>query len=208
MDNDFVKLAEKIIDKEGKDLLLDPKKTKAFFMDYGGREFKKELNLLVKAIELGYSNKIKDSEDLNNTKMILSRELIEEQSINDKMANNIILLLMGLLRNKSYLKKIDKISEINNNTVVKNDDNNRNEDKEYYFKLNDILYIARYSNGYPEIIEEHNSQRPRSMKAIARQFLREYNIDVPMDANRMNAHAAIRMLMNVLEEERKNGRTF
>ena len=209
MDNDFIKLAKKIINERGKALLLDPKKTKAFFMDYGGREFKRELNLLVKAIELGYSKKIKDSEDLNNIKMILSRELIKEHSINDKMANNIILLLIGLLRDKSYLNEIDKKNEIiSNNTVVKNDNNNRNEVKKIRkkesFKLNGTLYVALlYSNGHGKIIEKDNPQRKINMKGIARQFLKKYNIDVPMDAKRMNAYAAIREVINVLEKERK-----
>jgi len=203
MDNDFVKMAEMIIDKEGKDPLLDPNRTKALFKDYGRCEFKNELNLLVKAIELGHSKKIKDSKDLNSTKMILLRELIEEQFINNKMANNIILLLMGLLRDKSYLKEIHEI--INNNVVVKNDDNNRNKDNkkriEVSFRLNDILYVAR--SYYPEIIEKDNPQQQINEMDIARQVLKNHGKDVPRDANKMNTHSAIRKLINVLEKERK-----
>jgi hypothetical protein len=47
-----------------------------------------------------------DSDDLNITKIILSRQLMEDHFINDKVANSIVLLLIGLLRDKSYLNKI------------------------------------------------------------------------------------------------------
>jgi DNA-directed RNA polymerase subunit RPC12/RpoP len=117
MDKEFVKLSEKIVNERGKDLLFDNKLTKAFFMDYGRGELKNEINLLVKAVELGYTKKIMNSDDLNITKLILSRELMENYFINDEMANSIILLLIGLLRDKNYLnklyeKKIDKAFEI------------------------------------------------------------------------------------------------
>jgi hypothetical protein len=106
MDKEFIKLAEKIIDERGKTLLFDNRITKALFLDYGRCEFRNEINFLVKTIELGYTKKIMDSDDLDITKMILSRQLIEEHFINDKIANSIILLLIGLLRDKNYLNEI------------------------------------------------------------------------------------------------------
>ena len=108
MDKAFVKLAEKIIEERGKNILLDNKLTKAFFMDYGRGEFKKEINLLIKTIELNYVKRIIDSDNLDITVKILSRELIEEHFINEEIANSIVLLLIGLLRNKYYLDKIDE----------------------------------------------------------------------------------------------------
>jgi hypothetical protein len=53
MDKKFIEIAEKIIDDRGKDILLDNKLTKALFLDYGSGEFKNEVNLLIKTIELG-----------------------------------------------------------------------------------------------------------------------------------------------------------
>jgi DNA-directed RNA polymerase subunit RPC12/RpoP len=108
MDKEFVKIAEKIIDERGKSLLFNNKLTKALFMDYGRGEFKNEINLLVKTIELKYTKRIVDSDDLNITKMILTRQLTEEQFINDKVAGSIVLLLIGLLRDKNYLNEIDE----------------------------------------------------------------------------------------------------
>jgi len=112
MNKAFVELAEKIIDERGKNILLDNKLAKAFFQDYGKGEFKKEINLLIKTIELNYAKKIIDSNDLEITGKILSRELTEEHFINGDIANSIVMMLMGLLRNKYYLKKIDE--KINN----------------------------------------------------------------------------------------------
>jgi hypothetical protein len=58
MDENFVKLAKKVIDERGKSLLFDNRLTKAFFMDYGRGEFKNEINLLIRTIELGYIKKL------------------------------------------------------------------------------------------------------------------------------------------------------
>jgi hypothetical protein len=52
MNKEFVKLAEKVIDERGKTLLLDNRLTKAFFMDYGEREFRNEINLLFKIVTI------------------------------------------------------------------------------------------------------------------------------------------------------------
>jgi DNA-directed RNA polymerase subunit RPC12/RpoP len=127
MDKEFVKIAEEIIDERGRNFLFNNKLTKALFMDYGRGEFKNEINLLVKTIELGYTKRIIDSADLNITKMILSRQLMEEHFINDKAADFIVLLLIGLLRDKNYLNEItnNKSVETNiekreTNVIVKN----------------------------------------------------------------------------------------
>jgi hypothetical protein len=57
MDEDFIKLAQKVVKERGKDILNNERLTKAFFMDYSHGEYKKEINLLLKIIELGYPNK-------------------------------------------------------------------------------------------------------------------------------------------------------
>ena len=123
MNKEFVNIAEKIVEERGKNILNDTKLTKAFFMDYGHGEYKNEINLLIKIIELGYSKKITDSEDINVTKIMLIKQLKEEQFLNDRMADSIIKLLIGLLRDKKYLKEIDKIQtkkiNVNMNSEIK-----------------------------------------------------------------------------------------
>jgi ribosomal protein L40E len=116
MDKEFIELAQKIIVEKGRDFLDDPKLTKALFLDYGRNEYKPEINLLTKTIELGYSKKIKASDDLNIIKLVLSRQLCKEHFINEKMSISIILLLIGILKDKNYL------TEINKNDTFKTDD--------------------------------------------------------------------------------------
>jgi len=107
MNKEFVILADKIIKERGKNILLNSKLTKALFMDYSGNEYKKELNLLIKTIELEFPDKIITSDNLDITCKILTKQLIDEHFINDKISNSIVLLLIGLLREKHYLNKIN-----------------------------------------------------------------------------------------------------
>ena len=107
MNKEFVILADKIIKERGKNILLNSKLTKALFMDYSGNGYKKELNLLIKTIELEFPDKIITSDNLDITCKILTKQLIDEHFINDKISNSIVLLLIGLLREKHYLNKIN-----------------------------------------------------------------------------------------------------
>jgi hypothetical protein len=122
MDKEFIELAEKIADDRGKDVFFNPKLVKALFMDYGRGEYKNEVNLLVRIIELGYAKKIIDSEDINITEMILIRQLLEEQFLNENIAESIIKLLIGLLCNKEYLREIDKNNIIHEKNIYVNRD--------------------------------------------------------------------------------------
>ena len=106
MNREFVSMAEKIVNERGKDLFHNTKLTRAIFMDCGRGEYKNEINLLTKTLELGYVNKIINDADLQIAKMTLSKQLKEDHFINEEMAHSIVLLLIGLLRDRSYLKEI------------------------------------------------------------------------------------------------------
>jgi hypothetical protein len=116
MDKDFVKLAQKIVNEQGKEILNNSKLTKALFLDYSHGEYKNEINLLVKTIELGYSNKIHSTDDLDTIKLLLSRQLNENNYIVEDIAVQIVSLLIALLKDVNYLNKI------NNKRPQKNED--------------------------------------------------------------------------------------
>jgi hypothetical protein len=124
MDKDFINLAVKIVDEKGKNILKDSKLTKGLFMDYTKGQYKAEINLLVKIIELGVCNKIIESDNLNFTEMTLSRKLQEELFIADTISFSIIELLIGLLRDRNYLQKIieynDTVKKHNQKIVTSN----------------------------------------------------------------------------------------
>jgi hypothetical protein len=122
MDKDFINLAVKIIDEKGKNILENSKITKGLFMDYSKGQYKAEINLLVKIIELGFYNKIMESDNLNITKMTLSRQLQKDLFIMDKIASSMVELLIGLLRDRNYIQEIigynDNMSKYNNQATV------------------------------------------------------------------------------------------
>jgi hypothetical protein len=108
MEKGFIDLAIKIVDEEGKDILKESRSLKGLFLDYSRGQYKNEINLLIKTIELDFYNKIINSNDLSITKLILSRQLNENLFIIDEIADSIVTLLIGLLRNRNYLKYLEE----------------------------------------------------------------------------------------------------
>jgi ribosomal protein L40E len=123
MDKDFVELVKKIVNEKGKNILTNSKLTKALFLDYSHGEYKNEINLLVKIIELGYSNRIQTADDLDTIKLILSRQLNENYYIVEDIAVQIVSLLIALLKDINYLNKT-------NNKLIEKNIIRKREDKE------------------------------------------------------------------------------
>jgi hypothetical protein len=104
MDKNFIDLATKIVDEKGKNILKDSRLLKGLFLDYSKGQYKAEINLLVKIIELGFYNKIIESDNLNIIKTNLTRQLQKELFIMDEVAFSIVELLISLLRDRNYTK--------------------------------------------------------------------------------------------------------
>jgi flagellar FliL protein len=107
MNEDFITLTQNLVKERGKDILNNGKLAKALLMDYAQGKYKSEINLLLKTIELGYPEKIEKTNDLNITKSLLSRHLIEEDFIAGKMAASIVSLLILLIRDEKYNDRFD-----------------------------------------------------------------------------------------------------
>jgi DNA-directed RNA polymerase subunit RPC12/RpoP len=105
MDENFVKLAQKIVKERGKNILSNKKLTKALFMDYSHGEYKNETRLLLKTIELGYPDRIHKADDVDTMKLILARQLNEDHFIIEKMAIQIVSLLIALIKDGNYIGK-------------------------------------------------------------------------------------------------------
>lgn len=66
-----------------------------------------------------------------------------------------------------------------------------------YFSLHQVDYIARkYKGQKRDIIYKESGELVENMKGIAREFLKQFNQDVPTDANIMNTYKAIDLLMS------------
>jgi DNA-directed RNA polymerase subunit RPC12/RpoP len=120
MNENFIKLIQKIVKERGKDILNNIRLTKALFMDYSHGEYKNEINLLLKLIELGYPNRIQETDDLDSMRLILSRQLVENHFIIEKMAVQIVSLLIALIKDEEYdNKRRESIIEKHMETQVK-----------------------------------------------------------------------------------------
>jgi hypothetical protein len=65
---------------------------------------------------------------------------------------------------------------------------------EIHFSIGTTRYIIHRTGEYKEIIHEHNRQRVENEKAVCR----DYGIVVSTDANIMNTHQAIDLLIERL----------
>jgi rubrerythrin len=143
MDKNFVELTQKMVKERGKDILNNTRLTKALLMDYSHGEYKNEINLFIKTIELGYPQKIMKTDDVNIVKLILSKELTEEHFIVEKMSFSIISLLISLIKDIKYN---DETKEENiNDFIDKNIEQKKNnsiKSNSYTLKPNNILQLG------------------------------------------------------------------
>jgi hypothetical protein len=58
---------------------------------------------------------------------------------------------------------------------------------------------------YGEIVYKDNGKRPKSMKNIAKQYLRPFGIEISNDASVMNTHTAVGILIQHLNKAENNG---
>jgi ribosomal protein L40E len=116
MNKYFIELTQKMVKERGKNVLNDKKIAKALLLDYSHGEYKNEINLLVKTIELGFPKRIKETNDVDIIRLILSRQLVEENFIMEKIAVSTVSLLINLIMDdrcsneikEEKIKKIDK----------------------------------------------------------------------------------------------------
>lgn len=80
------------------------------------------------------------------------------------------------------------------------------EEKEFSYLS--TCYIARLyrhnnkPNVYGEIVYKESGERVNNMKGFARDFLKDYGIEVPTDARIMNTHSAIKEIIEVLKNNK------
>lgn len=78
--------------------------------------------------------------------------------------------------------------------------------KEKTFSLDGKNYIARLYNAngkssiYGEIVYQDNGKRPKNMKNVAREFLKQFNTEISTDARIETTHSAVKKLIDLLEK--------
>ncbi|MDR2638718.1 MAG: RDD family protein [Helicobacteraceae bacterium] len=98
MEARFVGIVERLVREQGKDVLINSVKCKAFLSDYSQNEFKKERHLLTIAIEAGAGQAIANAGDLTICKKQQIRFLKEDRFIDETAAAEAIDLLAFVLR--------------------------------------------------------------------------------------------------------------
>ncbi|MDR2906280.1 MAG: tetratricopeptide repeat protein [Helicobacteraceae bacterium] len=98
MEKDFINVLQKLVTEYGKDVLLNAKIAKHLLADYTQNEYKRELDLLLTAIEIGAAKEITNAGDLTACKKAQIRELMEKKFINETAAAEIIDVLAFVLR--------------------------------------------------------------------------------------------------------------
>ena len=106
--SNFLIILKKLVAEQGKEALLNPVKCKAFLADYTKGEYKKESRLLLQALDAGISKAIDSADNLEICKKQQIRVLHEEYSLVEETAENIVDILIMILRGKIKEKKLCK----------------------------------------------------------------------------------------------------
>jgi len=104
MNTAFISILQKLTAEQGKEVLLNASKCKAFLADYTHGEYKKESRLLLQAIEAGVSKAIDTTEELEICKKQQTRELVEEHFLTEEASADVVDTLALVLREKQESK--------------------------------------------------------------------------------------------------------
>jgi len=100
MEQGFIDILKKVVEKHGKESFLELKKCRAIVSDYTGADYRIEKGLLLRAVEQGVSNAIiiVEEGDLDSCIKAQERNLQEEQFMDSAVAENIVNILVHVLR--------------------------------------------------------------------------------------------------------------
>ena len=98
MERGFVDILEKLIAKQGKEVLLNISNFKAILADYRRNDYKKESRFLLLALEAGVHKEINASNDLPLCKKQQIRLLHEDYGLTEEIAVYVVDLLALILR--------------------------------------------------------------------------------------------------------------
>ena len=114
MDQGFIDILKKVVDKHGIEYFMDTAKCKAIVSDYTGSDYRNERGLLLRAVEAGVSNAIfaVEKNNLESCMKVQQRELHEEQFMDTDIAWNIVYVIAHVLHGVD-IKEIHTIKNEN-----------------------------------------------------------------------------------------------
>jgi ankyrin repeat protein len=109
MDNGFIDILKQLVKEQGNAALTDTKKCKAFLADYTKNEYKKEIRLIVQAVEAGVAKTIDGADDLVACKKVQIRDLKENYGLDSTVAMDIVNALALVLRGDTTMSTYKSI---------------------------------------------------------------------------------------------------
>jgi len=130
MNTEFITILMKLVTEQGKEVLFNFSKCKAFLADYTRGEYKKECRLLLQTIEARVPKAIDESNELSQCKQQQIRLLHEEFFLTEEIAKDMTDTLSLILRgDKSKLEvpkpKVELVTLKNNKPILEEDKVNR-----------------------------------------------------------------------------------
>jgi len=122
MNPEFIAILKKLVTEQGKEVLFNPTKCKAFLADYTHGEFKKESRLLLQTIEIGVPKAIDETDELSQCRKQQIRLLHEEYFLTEEIAEDVIDALFLILIGEKVKTKIE-VPNTETKLVSKNKDN-------------------------------------------------------------------------------------
>ena len=116
IDKQFKIFLHKFIKLHNIEVFNDIPKCKSFLLDYAKGEYKKEIRLLLQALEINCHNAIKKSNDLNITRISLINQLQSEYFISEEIAVSLIDLLLSVI--KGYIPEKNEIITEKKNSKI------------------------------------------------------------------------------------------
>jgi ribosomal protein L40E len=98
MNAEFTAIIQQLIAEQGKDVLFNAAKCKAFLADYTRGDYKKETRLLLQVVEAGMAKELADAKELAICKKKLARDLRDDFFIAEDAAADVVSLLAFALR--------------------------------------------------------------------------------------------------------------
>jgi len=121
MNPEFIAILKKLVTEQGKEVLFNSAKCKAFLADYTHGEFKKESRLLIQTVDAGVPKAIDTSIEISQCKKQQIRVLHEDFFITEEVAKDIIDTLV-LIFNKSVEQTIvspqNKITNLDTSNIM------------------------------------------------------------------------------------------
>jgi len=184
MNTEFIMIIKKLIQENGREVLLTSARCKALLADYTGGMYKKESRQLIAAIDARVPNVIENTSDLNICRKQQITILNNEFSLTEEAANDVVNLLILILKdekiNCKYCTSCGK--ELSDEWIlcpfcgtsisVKNKNSNNLSNSKNMVKIKS----GNFMMGSPDGEYEHNSNERQHNVVISSYYISIYPV--------------------------------